>query len=60
MVVQNPRSALACRRLVWIGLDAPLLVENDGQNAPPAEKRVERLTRAPASPQRERWPGSDP
>jgi hypothetical protein len=44
----------ALPRLVWIGLDAPLLVENDGQNMAPAEQRVERLTRAPASPRRER------
>ncbi len=31
---------------------AALLVENDDQNAPPAEKRGERLTGAPVSPRR--------
>jgi len=42
MVLQNP--AGASLRRGWIQLDAAQLVENDDQNAPPAERRDERLT----------------
>ena len=42
MVLQNTRRRF-CAPL-WIRLDVASLVENDDQNAPPAEKRDERLT----------------
>jgi len=42
MVLQNPAGAFPRRSR--IKLDAAPFVENDDQNAPPAEKRDERLT----------------
>jgi hypothetical protein len=42
MVLQNPGGASPRRGR--IKLDVAQLVENDDQNAPPAEKRDERLT----------------
>ena len=47
--IDNPHGSWFCKafgalRAVRIRLNAAQLVENDDQNAPPAEKRDERLT----------------
>jgi hypothetical protein len=56
--IDNPHAPWFCnavgalRALVRIRPHAAQLVENDDQNAPPAEKPGERLTGVPASPRR--------